>query len=88
VTENRLGAAGENRRHPFTLLAESSVPNGVNTSMNAVQALGLHTPGHTPAMNASTLELRQGNDAMLVCGQACDCCLRSSVVTLRTHVGA
>ena len=37
VTQNRLGTAGENRRHPLTLLAQSPVPDGVNTAMDAVE---------------------------------------------------
>jgi hypothetical protein len=56
--------------------------------MKAMQALGLDATGDTPAMNARTLELRQGDDSMLVGRQACDYGVRVSVVTFRTHVGA
>jgi hypothetical protein len=44
------------------------VAHGVNNAMKAVQAFGLHAAGDTPAMNANTVQLLQGNDAMLVCG--------------------
>jgi hypothetical protein len=38
VAENRAVATGKHRRHPSPLLAQPSVPDGENPTMNAVEA--------------------------------------------------
>lgn len=57
VAEHGLGPAGEHRRHPDALPAQSWMPNGVNPSMNTVQAPGPDSPVEALAADASAVEL-------------------------------
>jgi hypothetical protein len=57
MAENRVRAAREHGRHPSALLAEATVPHGVNTAMKAVEALGLHSPQAPAFVDSGAFEL-------------------------------
>jgi len=78
---------GEDSRHPPSLPAQSLVADGVNTAMNAVQAFGVDAPSSAAFVDSDTIELGEGDHAVLVGSKTRDECIRGAVVTFPTHVG-
>jgi hypothetical protein len=87
VAEDGVHAAGEHRRHPSALLAEARVPDGVNTTMNAVQALRAHASQAAALVDAGAFQLRDRNDSVLVCRDPGNEGVRCRVGNFPSHVG-
>lgn len=87
VAEDGVGPASEHRRHPSPSLAESLVPDGVNTSMKAVQALGCYAAPATPLVDTCAFELRKRDHPVLISRNPGNDGVRSGVGAFPTHVG-
>ena len=59
----------------------------VNPAMNTVQAFGLHARSSASLVDSGTLELGEGDNAMLIRRQPRDRGVRAAVVTFPTHGG-
>jgi hypothetical protein len=87
VAENRLGAAGEYGCHPQPFATQAWVPDGVDTSMNAVQALLVEAAAASPPADAGFLQLLHRDNPVLLRGEAGDECFRSFWGAFPTHLG-
>jgi hypothetical protein len=85
VAEDGPFAAREHRRHPSALIAQAAMPDGVNTTMNAVEAAGFHSTGHTGWGKASGRDLRGAQDAVLVRSKPRDPGVRAAIVDFFSH---
>ena len=63
------------------------VPDGVNTAVNAVQALGAHTSQTPTFVDAGTFELRERDDAVLVGRNSGNERVRGAIGEFPTHGG-
>lgn len=61
--------------------------DGVNTAMNAVQALCLDATGSAPIVDPSLIELRNGNHAVLIRGKSGDELVRIGIGAFPSHGG-
>ena len=87
VAEDGIRPAGEHGRHPPSLLAKPLVPDGVNTAMKAVQALGLYAPQAPAFVDSGAFELGDRHHAVLVRRESSDCGVRIPFGEFPTHVG-
>ena len=87
VAEDGIRPAGEHGRHPPSLLAKPLVPDGVNTAMKAVQALGLYAPQAPAFVDSGAFELGDRHHAVLVRRESSDCGVRFPFGEFPTHVG-
>ncbi len=68
VAEDRVGAAGEDRRHPPSLHREPPMANGEDAAVDTVQPPGGDAFGDGLATEPERDELPERNDAVLLGG--------------------
>ena len=73
VREQRIGPVGEHRGHPVALAGQAAMPDGIDTSMHAVQPARARPPGHRLAAQAEVGSAgASGDDPMLTGGELGD----------------
>jgi hypothetical protein len=85
VAKDRTGPTGENGSHPLTFITQSSVPDGIDTSMDAVKTVGANPRSSALPMYADALELAERDHTVLSGRNTSD---RGVRVELCTHLGA
>jgi hypothetical protein len=86
MAEDRPFSAGEHGRHPSTRLAQPSVPDSENTSMNAVKVARANPTGHALTSDSGSFELRPRNHAVLTCRDPGNDDVRIRFGAFLTHV--
>jgi hypothetical protein len=86
VTQHGALAAGEHRRHPPTFVAEAGVADGVNASMNAMQAGGDDAAVNCTRGETGGAKLRNRNNATLPSGDPGNEGVRIRFVAFCPHV--
>jgi hypothetical protein len=85
MAEDGAFAARQHRCHPSAFIAQSPMPDRVNPAMNAVQAASAEATRNTGWGKASRRDLRGGDHAMLVRGDAGDRYVRPRSGSFLSH---
>jgi hypothetical protein len=72
MAEHCVVPGGQDRRHPAAFMAESLMANGVNTTMNRVEATGLCALRDSAARQPDGRQLGGRDHTVLVGGEPCD----------------
>ena len=87
VAQHSRLPTGEHRCHPSAGLAQTWVPNGEDSAVNAVKTPRLDSAKATPLANAGRIELGHGDDTVLARSQARNYGVWIAIGALPTHVG-
>ncbi len=72
MSDYRTIAASEGGGHPFTVLRDSGVADGIYAAMNSMQSTCLHATNHAGSAQSRFLQLPQGHHAVLPIGDSRD----------------
>ncbi|MGA9635833.1 MAG: hypothetical protein WBQ41_11415, partial [Solirubrobacterales bacterium] len=86
VTKDRAFPAGKHSGHPPALIADSSVADGVDAAMNAVEAPGSRAITDGAPAHSEMDELDRGDHPVLAGGNRTDPCVPARFVAFVRHI--